>query len=113
MQLQKPRVAPPQRLRLFPAAVNEHDAVEAFEDRLRIGDRLAVAAKKDDLASRRERLWAHRPEIAHAPGSARTGRRRAWRGAARRRRPRPSPAARAAPADAAGRARTDGYRSRP
>src|SRR5713226_76337 len=63
MQLQEPRVAPPQRLCLFPAAVEQNDAVEAAQDPRRIGYRLAVAAEDEDLAPFSERRRTRRSEI--------------------------------------------------
>ena len=51
LQLQQPWVAPPQRLRLAPGAVEQHDALEAAQHPVGVGQRIAVAVQRDDRAA--------------------------------------------------------------
>ena len=67
VQFQQPRIAPPQGLRLAPGAVEEHNAVEMFQHRVWLGDRLPVAPEQQDLAMLSERRRSRRAEVEHRP----------------------------------------------
>src|SRR5581483_6239173 len=74
---QHPRLAPPKRLRLAPAAVEEDDALDLRERRVLIARGLCLAVEHDDLAAGAELGGARRAQIEHRPalGIGRTGER--------------------------------------
>src|SRR5579883_2202442 len=69
-RLQEPGVAPPQRLRLAPASIEEDDAVERGERRRLVGERRAAAAERGQRRPRRA-LRGGGAKVEHAPARGR------------------------------------------
>src|SRR5262249_31880448 len=64
---QHPRIAPPERLRLAPAAVGADDARDPRGRRILIARGPALAIEHDDLAARSEFSRPRRAQIGHRP----------------------------------------------
>src|SRR5262245_37002457 len=69
LRFQHPWVAPPQRLRLAPGAVEDDDAVDAGESRVLVGDRLALLVDDGHLTPRRNVGGLRRAQMQDGPAA--------------------------------------------